>query len=160
QSSGRPLKIVPAEIAAATRAQMDAERQQSACTWRRSNGYWIGNSRGGAAASEAPRTAARNARQQRLMHRHREVDQPAEVGQELIEVLVRWILAERAQHGLAKLVGDITLKVRAAARLLVDHLVPVLNRVLDHVVVVAVVNDVHRSHNGRSRFWLSRYRDG
>jgi ribulose-5-phosphate 4-epimerase/fuculose-1-phosphate aldolase len=30
QSSGRPLKIVPAEIAAATRAQMDAERQQSA----------------------------------------------------------------------------------------------------------------------------------
>jgi ribulose-5-phosphate 4-epimerase/fuculose-1-phosphate aldolase len=29
QSSGRPLKIVPTEIAAATRAQMDAERQQS-----------------------------------------------------------------------------------------------------------------------------------
>jgi len=29
QSTGRPLKLVPAEIAAATRAQMDAERQQS-----------------------------------------------------------------------------------------------------------------------------------
>ena len=29
QASGRPLKIVPQEIAAATRAQMDAERQQS-----------------------------------------------------------------------------------------------------------------------------------
>ncbi|HEV7822864.1 MAG TPA: aldolase [Burkholderiales bacterium] len=29
ESSGRPLKLVPQEIAAATRAQMDAERQQS-----------------------------------------------------------------------------------------------------------------------------------
>ena len=69
----------------------------------------------------------------------------AEVVQEFVDVLGRRIFTERAQHGLAEFVGDITLEVRAAARLLVDHLVPVFDRILDHVVIVAVVNNVHIS---------------
>ncbi len=82
------------------------------------------------------------------MHRHREADQPAEIGQELVDVFGRRIFAERAQHGLAEFVCDIALEVRTAARLLVDHFLAVLDRILDHVVIVAVVNDVHKSING------------
>src|SRR5215207_8627163 len=86
------------------------------------------------------------------------IQQDVEAIEKLVYVLCRGILGNRVFHRLEKSVSRFAMKEHAARGVFIDELVAMLRRILDDIIVLAVVDDIHSKSFARRGSWrLSPY---
>src|ERR1043166_8994148 len=74
---------------------------------------------------------------------HRLCHKNVEVGDELVDRVVSGVIGDDLGERLAEHLGHLSLKITAYTQALVDELIGTQARIFDHVILIAVVDDVH-----------------
>src|SRR6476659_261025 len=77
------------------------------------------------------------------MQAHRLCHERVEVAEELVDRVVGRVIGDDLSQRLTENLGHLSLQISAYAQTLVDELIGAQAGVLDDVIVIAVVNDIH-----------------